>query len=190
MATPQDSRVVHEMGFAPLDPVDVSVGRMNVKLFPKIMPLMPVYERAHAFQVNKAALKDLLTNLRLIIDAFGSQLNANSTVEGIFSDWRHYFLEHWMDFGHLTILSFHNSKGDWMDNTTTANDAQVLLPVINRNLGDCRKQDVRFVHVQCTLDFTPLITGPLSRELYPLSVLLHRASANNAEDDEWNQHRL
>ena len=93
MATPQDSRVVHEMGFTPLNPVDVSVGRMNIKLYPTIMPSMPVYKRAHAFQVNKAALKDLPTNLWLIIDAFGSQLNASLTVKGILSDWRRYFLE-------------------------------------------------------------------------------------------------
>ncbi len=168
MATPHYSRVVHKMGFAPLDPVDVSVGWMNVKLYPKITPLMPVYKHAHAFQVNKAALKDLPTDLRLIIDAFGLQLNASSTVEGILSNWRRYFLEHWMDFGHLTILSFHNSKGDWMDITTTANDAQVLLPVINGNLGDCWKQDVRFVRVQCTLDFMPLITV----DPYPMSSIL------------------
>ncbi len=103
MATPQDTRVVHEMGFTPLDPVDVSVGRMSVKLYPKIMPSMPVYERAHAIQVNKAALKDLPTNLCLIIDAFGSQLNASSTVKGILSNWRCFFIERWMDFGHLAI---------------------------------------------------------------------------------------
>jgi len=136
MATPQDSRVVHEMGFTALDPVDVSVGRMNVKLYPKITPLMPVYERVHAFQVNKAALKDLPTNLRFIIDAFGSQLNASLTVEGILSDWRQYFLERWIDFGHLIILSFHDSKGDRIDDTTTANNVRVLFPVVDGNLGD------------------------------------------------------
>ncbi len=136
IATPQDSRVVHKMGFAPLDPVDVSVGRMNVKLYPKIMPSMPMYKCAHAFQVNKATLKDLPTNLQLIIDAFGSQLNASSTVEGILSDWRQYFLERWMDFGHLIILSFHDSKGDRIDDTTTANNVRVLFPVVDGNLGD------------------------------------------------------
>ena len=109
IATPQDKPVVHEMGFAPLDPVNVSVGRMSVKLYPKITPSMPVYERAHAFQVNKAALMDLPTDLCLIIDNFGSQLNASSTVEGILSNWRHFFIKRWIDFGHLAILSFHNS---------------------------------------------------------------------------------
>ncbi len=156
------------MGFAPLNPVDVSVGWMNVKLYPKIAPSMPVYEQAHAFQVNKAALKDLPANLRLIIDAFGSQLNASSTVKGILSDWRRFFHERWMDFAHLSISSFHNSQGKQMDDTTTANNAHVLLPVVNGVLADCCKQDMRFVRVQCTLDFAPLITV----EPYPISSTL------------------
>jgi hypothetical protein len=42
------------MGFAPLDPVNILVGRMQVKLYPKIVPSMLVHERAHAFQVNKS----------------------------------------------------------------------------------------------------------------------------------------
>jgi hypothetical protein len=46
---PQDTQTVYEMGFAPLDPIDVPVGRMFVKLYPKIVPLMPVHERVHAF---------------------------------------------------------------------------------------------------------------------------------------------
>ena len=86
MAPPQDSRVVYKMGFAALDLVDVPIGRMTVKLYPKITPMMPVQERVHAFQVNKAGLKDLLTNLQLVIDAFGAQLNASSTIEGILSN--------------------------------------------------------------------------------------------------------
>ena len=62
MASPQDSRGVYEMGFTPLDLVNVPVGRMTIKLYPKITPAMPVHKRAHAFQVNKAALKDLPTD--------------------------------------------------------------------------------------------------------------------------------
>jgi hypothetical protein len=94
------------MGFAPLDFVDVPVRRITVKLYPKITPAMPAHECAHAFQVNKAALKDLPTNLRLVTDAFGAQLNASSTVEGILGNWQRYFNEHWMAFNFLAILSF------------------------------------------------------------------------------------
>ena len=95
MASLQDLRVVHEMGFAPLDPVDIRIGAMTVKLYPKITAAMPVHERAHAFQVNKSALKDLPADFRLVIDTFSAQLNASSTVEGILSDWRRYFQERW-----------------------------------------------------------------------------------------------
>ena len=109
MASPQDSLTVYKMGFAPLDLVDVPVGRITVKLCPKITPVMPVHERAHAFQVNKAALKDLPTILRLVTDAFGAQLNASLTIKGILSDWQRYFNEHWMAFNFLTILSFQDS---------------------------------------------------------------------------------
>jgi hypothetical protein len=63
MASPQDSRVVYKMGFAPLDLVDVPVSRMTIKLYSKITPVMPVHKRAHAFQVNEATLKDLPTDL-------------------------------------------------------------------------------------------------------------------------------
>jgi hypothetical protein len=143
MKSPQDLLTVYEMGFAPLDLVDVPIGHITVKLYPKIMPAMPVHERAHAFQVNKAALKDLPTNLRLVTDAFGAQLNASSTVEVILSDWQRYFNERWMTFNFLTILSFHNSQGARIDDTTIAGNPQVLKPVQNGVVGASRSQDVR-----------------------------------------------
>jgi hypothetical protein len=158
MASPQDLRVIYEMGFAPLNPVNVPVARMTIELYPKITPLMPVHERVHAFQMNKSALKDLPTNLRLVIDAFGARLNASLTIEGILSDWHQYFQERWMNFAHLTILSFHNSRGDCIDDTTVAGNAQVLMPVQDGALPTCCKQDVHFVQIQCTLDFANLIT--------------------------------
>ena len=168
MASPQDSCVVYEMGFAPLDLVDVPVGRMTVKLYPKITPAMPVQERTHAFQVNKATLKDLPTNLQLVIDAFGAQLNVSLTVDGILSDWRQYFNEQWMDFAHLVVYSFHNPQENCIDNTTSASVPQVLLPVQDGYKAQCMKQDVRFVCVKCTLDFGSLITA----HPYPVTPIL------------------
>ena len=168
MASPQDSCTVYEMGFATLNLVNVPIGRMTVKLYPKITPAMPVHERVHAFQVNKATLKDLPTDLRLVIDAFGAQLNASLTVEGILSNWRRYFNKLWMDFAHLVIHSFHNAQGNHIDDTTSAGDPQVVLPVQDGNKAQCRKQDVRFVRVQCTLDFGSLITA----HPYPITPIL------------------
>jgi hypothetical protein len=169
MVTAQNTCTIYKMGFAPLDPINVPVGWMVVKLYPKIVPLMPVHVCAHAFQVNKSALKDLPTDLWLVIDAFGAQLNMSLTVKGILSNWHGFFQEHWMDFGHLSILSFHNSQGARMDFTTPATNARVLMPIQNGPLAGCCKQDVQFVQVQCTLDFALLITA----EPYPVNSTLH-----------------
>ena len=73
-----------------------------------------------------------------------------------------------MNFNNLSILSFHTSNGDRIDNTTTAGDAAILLPVLNGNLATCRQQDVCFARVQCTLDFAHLITV----DPYPVATIL------------------
>ena len=103
-----------------------------------------------------------------MIDAFGAQLNASSTIEGILSDWRRYFNEQWMDFAHLVIHSFHNAQGNRIDDTTTTGNPQVLLPVQDGDKAQSRKQDVRFVCVQCTLDFGSLVTA----HPYPVNPIL------------------
>ncbi len=79
------------MGFTPLDLVDVHVGQTTVKLYLKISPSMQIWERTHAYQINKTALMNLSTNLKLIINAFGAQLNASLTMEGIISDFKRHF---------------------------------------------------------------------------------------------------
>jgi hypothetical protein len=165
---PHDSAVVAAMGFVPLDLVNVHVGRTTVKLYPKVGPAMQIWERAHAYQINKTALTNLPTDLKLIIDAFGAQLNASSTTEGIISDFKRHFSGNWMNFQNLTILSFHDSAGAIINDTTSATDPQVLLPVQNGNLAVCRSQGVRFARVQCVLDFAPLIAAVP----YPTSTIL------------------
>jgi hypothetical protein len=143
------------MGFTPLELVDVSIGPILAKLYPKITPSMPVY---HTFQVNKAALTNLPTDFCLVLDVFGVQLNTSSTMEGIISDWRHFLHKWWMNFDHLTILSFHKTNSNCINETTIPNQPEVLLLVINRAAGDCHKQNIKFVHVQCMIDFSTLIT--------------------------------
>ncbi len=77
---------VETMGFTPQDLVEIRVSSVTAKVYPKILPTMAVFEWAHAFQVNKTALTNLQADLLLVFDAFGGQLNATSTVDGIYSD--------------------------------------------------------------------------------------------------------
>jgi hypothetical protein len=168
---PQESAVINPMGFTLLNFVNVHVGHMTVKLYPKIGPGMQIWERAHTYQINKTALTNLLTNLKLIIDAFGAQLNASLMTEGIISDFKRYFYDRWMSFQNLTILSFHDSAGAIITNTTSPANPQVLLPVQDGNLANCRSQGVRFLCVQCVLDFGSLVTATP----YPISMTLQVA---------------
>jgi hypothetical protein len=76
-----------------------------------------------------------------------------------------------MDFTHLTIISFHRSNGDRIDDTTLVADPQVLLPIMNGALAGCQKQDVKFVCMQCTLNFTTA-AGLITIDPYPASTTI------------------
>jgi hypothetical protein len=145
---------VEATGLTPRDLVEIRVGSMTAKVYPKIMPMMAVFEWAHTFQVNKTILTNLQADLRLVFDAFGGQLNSTSTVDGIYSDWKCHFNEHWHNFNNLTVLSFPNSAGNQINNKTLLGNPQVLLHIQDGNLAHCCSQKVHFVCVKCTLDFT------------------------------------
>jgi hypothetical protein len=129
---------------------------------------MKIWEHAYAFWIAKTSLTNLPTELKLIIDAFVAQLNASSTTEGIISNFKRYFYDRWMSFDNLMILSFHDLAGNIINNTTTPANPQILLPVQDGNLVNCRSQGVRFVRIQCVMDFASLVTAAL----YPISTIL------------------
>ena len=117
-------------------------------------------ERAHTFHVNMNALNLLPIETRLILDALGRSLNCSAVAEGLMFDWTNHFDSNWFDFANLSILSFHGSDGRERVNMTMADDPTILLPIQNGAVAGCRKGDVRFVCVDCTIDFSPLITTP------------------------------
>ena len=104
-----------------------------------------VHECAHAFHINKAALTLQIISTQLQLDALGNQLNLAATVDGVIHNWIHYYQDNWYSFNHLKILSFHDVKGDIINNTMMPNDATKLLPVLIGNVAVCRKQNVKFV---------------------------------------------
>ncbi len=109
---------VHKMSFVPKDLVTVQVGRLSASLYPKIEPSMPVFERAHAFQVAESAPKALPVDQRLILDARGTQLNCSTIVDGLMHDWRGLFDAAWFDLRNLAIMLFHDQTGAVINNTT------------------------------------------------------------------------
>jgi hypothetical protein len=121
---------------------------------------MPVFERAHAFQVVKSTLEPLLINTCLIINAIGTQLNCRAIFGGLMFDWQSLFDPAWYDFCNLSIVIFHDSGGAEIKTTTTAGNAAILLPIQDGTKASCRQKDAHFVRIMCNVDFSGLITVP------------------------------
>jgi hypothetical protein len=147
----------HGTPFAPIALVPIAVGRTTVNLYKVIDPGMQVEERANAYQINKTALASTPVNLQVQLNALGQQLNLAATVDGVCDDWLCFFHDSWCDFSCLAILSFHNDAGDQINNTTTAADTAILLPVINGAVANCHQPNVKFVRIQISLDFHDLV---------------------------------
>jgi hypothetical protein len=129
-----------------------------VKLYPVIDSTMKPPECMHAFQMNKAALAVPGIDRRMMLDTLGVQLNLSAIINNVLGNWNRHFRCNWFNFVHLTILSFHNNAGAQVNNTTTATNLAVLLPVIDSAITTYWKQHIHFVCVQMNLDFASLIT--------------------------------
>ncbi len=149
-----------EMSFVPPDLIRIHLGCLSANVYPKIKPGMPNFECTHAFQVIKSALKPLPIGTCLIFDVIGMQLNCSAIVEGLLFGWKNVFDMHRFDFANLTILSFHDSKGDIISNRTVVGNPSVLLPVQTSTVANCSKGDVHFARVACNLDFAHLVSLP------------------------------
>ena len=149
---------MHEMLFVPCDLDTVQVGYQLGSLYPRVETGMPVFERAHAFQVNKSALEPLPIDTCMILDALGAQLNCSTIVDGLMFDWRSLFDSAWYNFNNLTIVGYHDSAGKEIKNCTTPGSSTILKLVQNGNKPDCRVPDICFVRVTCSVDFSWLVT--------------------------------
>jgi hypothetical protein len=144
--------------FAPKSLVQVRVGPTTINLYPVIDQTMPPHEQAHAFHhINKMALSAQHIDLRLWLDALSNQLNLSTTVDGTINNWFWCFFDGWFDFTRLTILSFHNLKGNIIPDMTDTANLPVLLPVVNGPLNTCRKANIKYVWVQITINFATLV---------------------------------
>jgi hypothetical protein len=142
-----EAAVVAQAGppFAPRALVPISVGRLTVYVYPCINSTMLPHERAHAYHINLIALTSQNLDLRLQLNALGHQLHLQAMVDGVVNDWLRFFNNHWCDFCHLTILSFHTTTGDVIEDSTTAADPDVLLPVQDGNIAQCWRPNIKFV---------------------------------------------
>ena len=94
----------------------------------------------------------------MMLDTLGAQLNLSAIVDSVLGNWHRLFWHNWSNFAKLIILMFHNKAVKQVDNTTTATNLAILLPVQDRPIPNCQKKHIRFVQVQLNLNFASLVT--------------------------------
>ena len=157
-----------EMQFTHKALVSVKVGGHTVNLYPVFDASMSAAERAHGFHVCKSNLTATSLSPRQILNAMGHQTGQSAVVEGGVAGLLRHFQDHWTNFRNLTIISWHDSAGTIINNTTVVGDPSTLLPVPNGPSAACRQPDVKFVRVQVSVDYTYVMRGvnPIRLDFY------------------------
>jgi hypothetical protein len=144
--------------FVPKRPEIVQIGKTSVPLYPKVDATMSDPEKTMACQQNKAAIASADLDQRARILALAKPLNLMLTAESSLADWERKLTRNWFNFQNLTITSWHDTKGDPINNTTVVGDPAALLLVQNGAKHQCQSAGVKFVRVQLDLDFANLNT--------------------------------
>jgi hypothetical protein len=110
---------------------------MTLKLYLVLDLTMKPPECAHAFQTNKTALPAPCIDCHFMLNTTGTQLNLSTIADSVLGNWNHHFCCNWCNLANLTILSYHNDGGPLVNNTTTANNSAILLPVIDGPTTAC-----------------------------------------------------
>ena len=157
-----ESQFVHK----PL--VTVKIAGQSVTLYPVLEPAMTVAERAHGFHVTKNNLLAANLTPRQLLNALGQQTGQGAVVDGSVAGYLRHFNDHWRNFRNLTILSWHDSTGAIINNTTVPGDPSILLPMLNGALANCRQPNVMFVRVQVSVDYSYAIraVSPIRVDFY------------------------
>ena len=102
-------------------------------------------EKAMAFQQNKTALASANLNQKVRILAHADRLDLMLTAVLSLADWEQKLHRNWANFVNLSILSWHGTNGNIINNTTTAVNASILLPAQDRAANACCAAGVKFV---------------------------------------------
>jgi hypothetical protein len=129
-------------------------------LYPKVHVEMSDPEKAMAYQQNKTALASTNLDQRTRILALAKRLDLMLTAESSLANWEQKRMKNRANFKYLFIILWHDPKGNPINNTATAVDPAILLPVQDGTRTQCHSAGVKFVRVQLSLDFAILGTIP------------------------------
>ncbi len=102
-------------------------------------------KKALIFQHNKMALASANLNQHARFLTLADCLNLLLTAESDLANRERKVSCDWENFQYLTILSWHNAKGDVIVDTMSATNPSVLKPIQDVNRDDCRSAGIKFV---------------------------------------------
>jgi hypothetical protein len=144
--------------FMPKQPEIEQTGKTSISLYPKVDATMSDPKKAMAYQQNKTALASADLDQRAPILALAKCLDLMLTAKSSLADWEQKLTKNWFNFQNLTIIFWHNTKGNPINSTTVMGNPAVLLPVQNGAQHQRRSSGVKFVCIQLDLNFADLNT--------------------------------
>ena len=125
-------------------------------LYPKVDASMSDPEKVMVFQQNKTALASADLDQKERILALADRLDLMLAAESSLADWKRKLRHNWANFANLSILSWHGTNGNIINNTATVTDASILLTVQDGATNACCASGLKFVRVQLALDYADL----------------------------------
>ena len=132
-------------GFQTRESEQITLGKHTVVVYGRIGPNACTAEKAHAFHCDIAALGTVPLDPSVVLDCLSHRLHCGAVVDGSKFDWLSRFQDNWYNWTNLTIVSFHDSSGERINDAAITADPAILKPVQDGDPADCRPADVRFV---------------------------------------------
>ena len=156
-ATMNDKFSIKSFGthFVPKDPRAMSYGKETLMIYPKITADMPLSEKAHAFNVNRAAIEASSLNPSARLQLMGSLHNADTIVNILRSEWESTAFEACMDRSKMTLESYNDPTGSTINNWKDTATGHLLIAK-DGPVAECRPDLITHMKVQVCVDFSTI----------------------------------
>ena len=133
----------------------MTYGKESLSVYPKILVGISLSEKAHAFNVNRAAIEASSLNSLAKLQLMGSLHGADTIVNIIRNKWEYMALDSAKNRACMTITGFNTTTGvsipDCLDLTTG-----LIKLVQTGTIPTCRPDGVTYVKVKVACDYAKI----------------------------------
>ena len=143
--------------FVPKDCRQIKYGSETLMVYPKIDSTMPLSEKAHAFNVNRAAIEASNLNPTAKIQATGNLHNCDTIANIIRNRWEQIAFDSARDPQAMTISSYNTLDGAIINNPFQPTTKILLdVPAGNCAVDKCRPDGIAHMKVNVITDFSSI----------------------------------